>query len=265
MPGPKDSGANHDDGANMFARALEGGGGKVLWRAFVYETDIDYDRAKCAYKEFTPLGSKDALRSNARIIAATNVALDEQVARRAFREDLYYRLSVFPITVPPLRDRRDDIPDLADHFHTKVITGHPLIFKDLIGGATLIRTAVSVVFVQVEIAFQDDHKVKRVVSSLPAHPELIPDIVIGQNSVFVEHPVKSTVATKVQVRCPHGIGLQAAEPGDINIIALGRHLAHGPEGGQRKSQKCCYYRKYNQFSHQLFLLNDFKFRFSITQ
>ena len=55
MPGPKDSGANHDDGANMFARALEGGGGKVLWRAFVYETDIDYDRAKCAYKEFTPL------------------------------------------------------------------------------------------------------------------------------------------------------------------------------------------------------------------
>jgi alpha-glucuronidase len=58
MPGPKDSGANHDDGANMFARALEGGGGKVLWRAFVYETDIDYDRAKCAYKEFTPLDGR---------------------------------------------------------------------------------------------------------------------------------------------------------------------------------------------------------------
>jgi alpha-glucuronidase len=58
MPGPKDSGANHDDGANMFARALEGGGGAVFWRAFVYDATIDSDRANCAYKEFTPLDGR---------------------------------------------------------------------------------------------------------------------------------------------------------------------------------------------------------------
>ena len=58
MPGPKDSGANHDDGANMFARALEGGGGVVLWRAFVYDAAIDADRANCAYKEFSPLDGR---------------------------------------------------------------------------------------------------------------------------------------------------------------------------------------------------------------
>ena len=66
----------------------------------------------------------------------------------------------------------------------------------------MIKTAVGVIFVQVEIGLQDDHEVKRVVSSLPAHPELIPDIVIGQDTVFVEHPVKSTAATKVQFGHP---------------------------------------------------------------
>jgi alpha-glucuronidase len=53
--GPQDYHANHDDGANMLAEALEPHGGVVLWRAFVYDTAIDADRAKCAYKEFAPL------------------------------------------------------------------------------------------------------------------------------------------------------------------------------------------------------------------
>lgn len=56
--GPQDYHANHDDGANMLAEALEPHGGVVLWRAFVYDTAIDADRAKCAYKEFVPLDGK---------------------------------------------------------------------------------------------------------------------------------------------------------------------------------------------------------------
>jgi alpha-glucuronidase len=55
QPGPQNYGANHDDGANMLAEALAPHGGMVLWRAFVYDVNVDADRAKCAYKEFVPL------------------------------------------------------------------------------------------------------------------------------------------------------------------------------------------------------------------
>jgi alpha-glucuronidase len=58
QPGPRDYGANHADGANLFARALEPHGSVVLWRAFVYDTSLDADRAKCAYKEFIPLDGR---------------------------------------------------------------------------------------------------------------------------------------------------------------------------------------------------------------
>jgi alpha-glucuronidase len=57
-PGPQDNGANHNDGANMMADAVGPHGGIVLWRAFVYDTTIDSDRFKCAYKEFVPLDGK---------------------------------------------------------------------------------------------------------------------------------------------------------------------------------------------------------------
>jgi len=65
------------------------------------------------YKEFTPLGSKTARRTDARIIAATNVDLAEQVAQDGFREDLYYRLRVVNLHLPPLRERIDDLDDLV--------------------------------------------------------------------------------------------------------------------------------------------------------
>jgi len=55
QPGPQDYGASHEDGANMLAKVLKPHGGTVLWRAFVYDTTIDADRFKCAYKEFVPL------------------------------------------------------------------------------------------------------------------------------------------------------------------------------------------------------------------
>src|ERR1700704_3374228 len=70
-------------------------------------------------REFTPLGDTTPRRVDVRIVAATNIDLKEAVKHGAFREDLYYRLSVVPIELPPLRDRREDVLPLAQHFIRK--------------------------------------------------------------------------------------------------------------------------------------------------
>lgn len=67
-------------------------------------------------QEFERLGSSKTLKVNVRIVAATNRDLMQMVRERRFRDDLFYRLNVFPIAVPPLRDRPDDIPILVRHF-----------------------------------------------------------------------------------------------------------------------------------------------------
>jgi formate hydrogenlyase transcriptional activator len=70
-------------------------------------------------QEFERLGSTRTQRVDVRVVAATNADLAPMVAEKKFRSDLYYRLNVFPIAVPPLRDRRDDIPRLVRHFANK--------------------------------------------------------------------------------------------------------------------------------------------------
>jgi len=67
-------------------------------------------------KEVMRVGGSQVVHADVRIIAATNQDLKGRVEAKAFREDLYYRLNVFNIVVPPLRDRREDIPKLCDHF-----------------------------------------------------------------------------------------------------------------------------------------------------
>jgi formate hydrogenlyase transcriptional activator len=67
-------------------------------------------------QEFERLGSGRTHRIDVRLVAATHRDLAEMVARKEFRSDLYYRLNVFPVVLPPLRERREDIPQLASHF-----------------------------------------------------------------------------------------------------------------------------------------------------
>jgi two-component system, NtrC family, response regulator HydG len=75
-------------------------------------------------KKFTPVGSNQEIEANVRIIAATNRNLEEMIKKNLFREDLYYRLSVLPIFLPPLRDRTEDVEVLVKHFIRKFNSQH---------------------------------------------------------------------------------------------------------------------------------------------
>jgi formate hydrogenlyase transcriptional activator len=91
-------------------------------------------------REFERLGSTHTRRVNIRLVAATNRDLEEMIAAREFRSDLYYRLHVFPIRIPPLRERKEDIPQLVSYFvqkfakqmQKKIDTVSPAVMKGLI-------------------------------------------------------------------------------------------------------------------------------------
>ena len=82
-------------------------------------------------KIFTPVGSSREMKTGARIIAATNRNLERMMSEGQFREDLFYRLNVMPIFLPPLRERTDDIPELAQHFIKKIAKQHHRDIHDI--------------------------------------------------------------------------------------------------------------------------------------
>ncbi len=82
-------------------------------------------------KEFERVGGTRTLKVDVRIVAATNLDLEQAIHRNEFREDLYYRLNIIPIVLPPLRERREDIPYLVQHFLTKISRDMGLQRKEL--------------------------------------------------------------------------------------------------------------------------------------
>jgi DNA-binding NtrC family response regulator len=82
-------------------------------------------------QEVTPIGSTKPIQFDARIIAATNKDLEKEVSNGNFREDLFYRLDVVEINLPPLRDRREDIPLLVKHFAAKSAEAQNSVQKNI--------------------------------------------------------------------------------------------------------------------------------------
>ena len=82
-------------------------------------------------REIQRLGSSETIRVDVRVVAASNSDLLERVRQGKFREDLYYRLNVVPLTMPPLRQRRGDIPMLVDHFVAKVCRNEGIPVKQV--------------------------------------------------------------------------------------------------------------------------------------
>jgi two-component system nitrogen regulation response regulator NtrX len=82
-------------------------------------------------QRFEPVGASEFAQVDVRVVAATNKNLEEEIERGNFREDLFYRLNVIPFFVPPLRDRREDIPLLADHFLREFTTAYGRKPKEL--------------------------------------------------------------------------------------------------------------------------------------
>jgi len=85
--------------------------------------------------EFERVGGSETLRADVRVIAATNKDLEREMRRGTFREDLYFRLNVVPIAVPPLRDRSADIPLLVEHFLSTYAWENGVRRKRLVGEA----------------------------------------------------------------------------------------------------------------------------------
>ncbi len=83
----------------------------------------------------SPIGSTKTVKVDVRVIAATNKRLEDEIAAGRFREDLLYRLNVVPIEVPPLRARREDIPQLVQHFVTQLVAGPGLAARAFSPGA----------------------------------------------------------------------------------------------------------------------------------
>jgi two-component system, NtrC family, nitrogen regulation response regulator NtrX len=91
-------------------------------------------------QRFERLGGRESIQVDVRVIAATNIAVEDAIREGKFREDLYYRLNVVPITIPPLRERKSDIPLLLDHYMKLAIEENDLNAKKIDNDAVSILT-----------------------------------------------------------------------------------------------------------------------------
>ena len=150
-------------------------------------------------QEFSPVGGEKIIKADVRVISATNVNLKTAVNEKKFREDLYYRLNLFRIQVPPLRNRRSDIPPLVLNFvsqlskeHNKVITTVTpdalsyLQNADWHGNIRELRNAIETAIILAESEELQEKNIKMAVENLKETDDSPPERVDLSNSAAVE-------------------------------------------------------------------------------
>ena len=165
--------------------------------------------------EFERVGGSETIRVDVRVLAATNKNLEEEIAAGRFREDLYYRLNVVPIEMPPLRDRREDIAELVEHFLVGVCEANDRKRKQIDTGA-------------VTLLMQYDwpgnvRELKNVVERLV--------ILTGEQETITETDVQDALPAVKTVKSSYQRGmplkeLVAAAERNIIIEALGANKNH---------------------------------------
>lgn len=230
--------------------------------------------------EIDPVGAKRPVKVNFRLISATNRDMIQQVKDGKFREDLYYRLNVFPIFIPPLRERVEDIPELARHFVTRfaaeegkrvtTISDRAMRLLQAYSWPGNVRQLENAVFRAVVLA--DGHEltvaefpqiaahVEGFEAEIPAAPSVVqkPQAYTGPALLGAENTVPHTIELKTSA-AGSALGIQAvAEDGEIRSLeaieadmirlALGRYRGHMTEVAKRLNiGRSTLYRKMQEY------------------
>ncbi|MGU3360038.1 sigma-54-dependent transcriptional regulator [Methylobacterium sp. M6A4_1b] len=180
--------------------------------------------------EVDPVGGKRSVRVDIRLISATNRSLLDLVKQGRFREDLYYRLNVFPMTLPPLRARREDIPDLVRSFcarfaaeegkKVRAITPEAMALLTRYGWPGNVRQLENALFRAVVLADGDELTVSefpQIAAQVEGFDIRIPAAPV-QPMVQGGAPEPVREIVRVEVRDPHAMSLVAEETGEMKTM-----------------------------------------------
>ncbi len=180
--------------------------------------------------EVDPVGGKRSVRVDIRLISATNRSLLDLVKQGRFREDLYYRLNVFPMTLPPLRARREDVPDLVRSFcarfaaeegkKVRAITPEAMALLTRYGWPGNVRQLENALFRAVVLADGDELTVSefpQIAAQVEGFDVRIPAAPI-QPTIQGGGPEPVREIVRVEVRDPHAMSLVAEETGEMKTM-----------------------------------------------